>query len=93
MLASPVTLGRKAMQPIQWLLCQTWEKISNAALFAETAERIAKAGMRPDRCRAAMTMRHPETDSALCDRDHAESRGIKDHPTFDAPLAASGGAV
>ena len=72
MFASPVILGRKAMQPLQLRLCQSWEKIPNAALVAETAERIAEAGISPNRCREAMNMRHPKTDFALFDRDRAD---------------------
>ena len=75
MFASPVILGRKAMQPPIAALPVT-EKIPNAALVAETAERIAEAGISPNRCREAMNMRHPKTDFALFDRDRA------DFPTY-----------
>ncbi|MEO9904501.1 adenylate/guanylate cyclase domain-containing protein [Nisaea sp.] len=79
MFASPTIPNEKAMQLIQWLIYQAWEKAPNEALVAATAERIVEAGVPVDRCRVAMYTLHPETGSLLFDWDRAENAPQSGH--------------
>ncbi|UUX51341.1 adenylate/guanylate cyclase domain-containing protein [Nisaea acidiphila] len=66
----PVT-DPKAVEIIQWLVYQSWEKVPNEQLIAATAERLVEAGIPLDRCRVAMYTLHPEVGSLLFDWDRA----------------------
>lgn len=66
----PVT-DPKAVELIQWLIYQSWEKAPNERLVAAAAERLVEAGIPIDRCRVAMYTLHPEIGSLMFDWDRA----------------------
>jgi adenylate cyclase len=69
----PVT-DPKAMELIQWLVHQSWEKVPNEQLVAATRRSAVAAGLPLDRCRVAMYTLHPETGSLMFDWDRADNR-------------------